>query len=139
MSLRTRLRDRLRPWHGLMLAVFLAGAGTRLMDGARPLFAVLVGLFWLVIFQFTVGNVWGYAVEYRNAGGDWGDAAFVAPFAVAFLAGATLYAVSRNLGAAASAAFWVFVAATAVTAVVVNLLVGYREGDPDADGSQLAE
>jgi len=133
-----------------MAVVFLVGTGLSVARtapypagiGAPDLLSFVVsGLFGVVIFQFTVGNVWAAAVEYRNAGGAWGDAPFVAPFAAAGLAAATTYAATRSLAGAASAAFWVFVLAFAVAAVVVNLAVGYREGDaaPDANASQRVE
>ncbi|MFC7069599.1 hypothetical protein [Halobaculum lipolyticum] len=138
MSLHDRLPDRLRPWHLLMLAVFVAGAGLSAARNAPfpagvgiqdlVLFTI-EGLFGLVIFQFTVGNVWAAAVEYRNAGGSWRDLPFLAPVVLAVFAAATLYAVSGNVGVAASAAFWVFVGATAVTAVAVNVVVGYTEAE----------
>ncbi|WP_348607801.1 hypothetical protein [Halobaculum rarum] len=139
MTLHDRVRDRLRPWHALMLAVFLAGTGLQLAGGAEPFLAVLSGLFGLVVFQFTVGNVWASAVEYRNAGGAWSDAPFLAPFALAVLAAAAAYAATRSLAGAASAAFWAFVLALAATSVVVNLVVGYRRDDADADGLQRVE
>ncbi|MXR39878.1 hypothetical protein GRX01_00685 [Halobaculum sp. WSA2] len=138
MALHDRVRDRLRPWHALMLVVFLAGTALQLAGGAEPFVAVLSGLFGLVVFQFTVGNVWASAVEYRNAGGAWSDAPFLAPFALAGIAAAAAYVLTRSLAGAASAAFWVFVLALAATAVVVNLAVGYRESDA-ADASQRVE
>lgn len=130
------LQNRLRPWHALMLAVFLAAGGLTLaradaVTTTTGFEAVLYGLLAVVLFQFTVGNVWSYAVEYRNAGGRWTDAPFLAPFVVAAVAGATVLASSGSLGAAAWTAFWGFVVAAAVTAVVVWLAVGYR----DAGGS----
>jgi len=150
MALHDRVRDRLRPWHALMLAVFLVGVGLSVARSApfpagigAPdlLLFVINGLFWVVIFRFTVGNVWAAAVEYRNAGGAWSDAPFLAPFALAGAAAAAVYALTRSLAGAASAAFWVFVLALAATAVVVNLAVGYRAGDgaTDADASQRVE
>ncbi|WP_277555119.1 hypothetical protein [Halobaculum limi] len=132
MALHHRVAAQLRPWHALMLAVFLAGTALQLTRGLDPLSAALSGLFGLVIFQFTVGNVWAAAVEYRNAGGRWRDLPFLVPIGLAAFAATTLYAVSENVAVAASAAFWVFVGATAVTAVVVNLVVGYHQGDSDA-------
>jgi hypothetical protein len=114
-----------------MLAVFLAGTAWSLRG--RPLkplpvlTAVIGGLFGLVVFQFTVGNLWAYAVEYHNAGGSWTDPPFVAPFAVAVVAGAATYVFLADAAAAAWAAFWTFAVAAGVVAVVVNAAAGYRE------------
>lgn len=68
------LRDRLRPWHALMLVVFLVGSAGSLhradtITAGTTFRAVVSGLFGLVPFQFTVGNGWGYAVEYHDTGG----------------------------------------------------------------------
>lgn len=129
MSLRTRLR----PWHGLMLLTFLVGAAVSLsradaVDTNAVLLAVLAGLFAVVILQFTVGNVWGYAVEYANAGGSWTDAPFLAPFAVALGAIVTVLSVTGRLFAALWAGFWAFVLTAAVVALVVRFYTGYVEG-----------
>ncbi len=135
MSLHTSLRDGLRPWHALMLAVFLVGAARSIaasdlgVAGIAPpdvLRPVVEGLLYVVVFQFTVGNVWGYAVEYRNAGGRWRDPPFLAPFVVTGVAAVATFAVTRDLWAAAGVAFWVFVLCAAVLAVAVEVFAGYR-------------
>jgi len=125
------LRDRLRPWHALMVVVLLAGIGVSLsradaVTGATAVRALVSGLFGLVIFQFTVGNVWGYAVEYRNAGGSWTDRPFLAPFVTAGLAGVAAGVWTGSPGAGAWVAFWVFVLVAAAVAVGTWMLVGYR-------------
>lgn len=135
MSLRQRLalRERLRPWHGLMLAVFLAGAAWSLSETADPfslpaaVFAVFSGLLWTVVFQFTVGFVWSYAVHYYNAGGSWTDLPFVLPFAVALVVGIGVGVAFENVGVGAWAAFWTFVVAASVVAAAVWFVLGYRE------------
>ena len=131
------LQDRFRPWHGLLLFVFLAAAGLSLaraeaLTPVAALAATLYGLLALVLFQFTVGNVWAYAVEYRNTGGAWSDLPFLAP--VVFGAGWGVYAFSTtsSLGVAAWAAFWGFAVVAAITAVAVWLVVGYRESSEAA-------
>ncbi|MFC6989383.1 hypothetical protein ACFQJD_12950 [Haloplanus sp. GCM10025708] len=127
------LRSRLRPWHALMVAVFLAGTAVSLWRAGEPLGpalvfgAVLRGLFGLVLFQFTVGNVWAYAVEYYNAGGRWTDLPFVLPFAVAGLAAAAALLVASDLALAAWAGFWTFVVVAGVVAVAAWFAVGYRD------------
>ena len=135
MSLHTSLRDRLRPWHALMLAVFLVGAARSIaasdigVAGIAPpdvLRPVVEGLLYVVVFQFTVGNVWGYAVEYRNAGGRWRDPPFLAPFVVTAVAAIATFVVTRDPWAAAGIAFWTFVLCAAVLAVVVEVFAGYR-------------
>lgn len=127
-----RLADRLRPWHGLMAGAFLVGAAVSLAraDAYSPsaaFLAVLTGLFAVVVFQFTVGNVWAYAVEYVNAGGQWTDPPFLAPFAVAAGLGTLTLVTAGDLALAAWVAFWVFVLAAAAVAVGAWVLVGYRE------------
>jgi len=128
------LRDRLRPWHGVMLIVLLAGIAVSLSRAETltrdALFrAVLSGLFGLVIFQFTVGNVWGYAVEYYNTGGEWTDWPFLLPFVSAAVGGVAAGFYVGDPVAGAFTAFWVFVFVAAVVAVGSWLLVGYREAD----------
>lgn len=135
VSLHTSLRDRLRPWHALLLAVFLVGAGRSIATSnigaagiAAPdaLLPVVEGLLYVVVFQFTVGNVWGYAVEYRNAGGRWRDPPFLAPFVVTAVAAIATFVVTRDPWAAAGIAFWTFVLCAAMLAVAMHVLAGYR-------------
>jgi|GEM_PF-732517 len=135
MALRNRLRDGLRPWHGVMLAVFVAGTGITLLragivTGETVLRAVLSGLFGLLIFQFTLGNVWGYAVEYYNAGGSWTDLPFLTPFVAAGVAGVALGFYFESVAVAAWVAFWVFVAVAALVALGAWFVTGYREVGP---------
>ena len=125
------LRDRLRPWHGVMLAVFLAGSSISLtradtVTTATAMRAVLSGLLGLVVFQFTVGNVWGYAVEYHNTGGEWTDLPFLAPFVAAGVAGAVVAVRTGSAGLSAWVAFWAFVIVAAVVALGTWFLAGYR-------------
>lgn len=127
------LRSRLRPWHALMVAVFLAGTAVSLWRFDEPLGpllafrAVLQGLFGLVVFQFTVGNLWAYAVEYHNAGGEWTDLPFVAPFAIAVLAVVATVLATGDLAAAAWGGFWTFAVVAGLVAVAVWVAVGYRD------------
>jgi hypothetical protein len=122
-----------------MLAVFLVGAGTSLARqdlttaglGPEAFFIpVINGLMALVVFQFTVGNVWGYAVEYYNAGGHWTDLPFVTPFAVAILAALAVVSTTGNWALAAWAAFWLFIVVAGVVAVAVSFAAGYRDSQP---------
>lgn len=133
------LRDRLRPWHALLLATFIVGAAVSLsradaVTSGSAFVAVLAGLLAVVILQFTVGNVWGYAVEYANAGGSWTDAPFLAPFVVAGFVGVAVVLVNPGglswpvFGAALWSAFWGFVVAAAVVALLVRFYTGYAEG-----------
>jgi hypothetical protein len=117
-----------------MVAVFLVGTAVVLLRAGNVttqsmLRAVLSGLFGLLIFQFTVGNVWGYAVEYRNAGGEWTDLSFLTPFVAAGLAGVVVGVRTGSVGLAAWTAFWTFVVVAAVVAVGAWLAVGYRQAD----------
>jgi len=127
------LRDHLRPWHALMVVVLLTGTGVSLLRAdavtQRAAFrALLSGLVGLVLFQFTVGNVWGYAVEYHNAGGEWTDLPFLTPFVLAGLAGVAAAVRTGSVGLGAWVAFWVFVFVAAAVALGAWLLTGYREG-----------
>ena len=129
------LRDRLRPWHALMLVVFLVGTAVSLLradavTAGAVLRAVLAGLFGLVLFQFTVGSVWGYAVEYYNAGGSWTDLPFLTPFVAAGVAGVAVAVRFDSVGVGAWAAFWVFVIVAAVVALGAWFVAGYREATP---------
>ncbi|RDI72536.1 hypothetical protein [Halopelagius longus] len=135
MSLHRRLalRERLRPWHGLMFAAFLAGTARTLSTLTEPIspsavaLAAFNGLLWVLGFQLTVGMLWAYAVEYYNAGGKWTDLPFLVPFAVAVAVGVAVGVVFENAGGAVWAAFWTFVVVAGLTAVVVWVRVGYRE------------
>jgi len=127
-----QLRDRLRPWHAVMLVVLLAGIAVSLsqsneLTGGAVLQAVLSGLLGLVLFQFTVGNVWGYAVEYHNTGGSWTDWPFLFPFVSAAVGGAAVGVWFGSAALGAWVAFWVFVVVAGVVAVGSWLVVGYRE------------
>jgi hypothetical protein len=123
------LRDRLRPWHGVMLVVFVVGTSVALLrtgtvTGDTAFRAVLSGLFGLVVFQFTVGNVWGYAVEYHNTGGSWTDVPFLTPFVAA---GVATGVTTGSVGVGLWVAFWAFVIVAALVAVGAWFVTGYRE------------
>lgn len=127
------LRDRLRPWYGVLLAVFLAGTALSLwragtLTTTTAFSAVLSGLFGTVIFQFTVGNVWGYAVEYHNTGGQWTDWPFLCPFVAAAGSGVAITVVTDSVAAGAWGAFWAFVVVAGLVAIGTWLVVGYRNG-----------
>jgi hypothetical protein len=129
------LRDRLRPWHGVMLVVFVVGTSAALLrtgtvTGDTVFRAVLSGLFGLVVFQFTVGNVWGYAVEYYNTGGSWADVPFLTPFVAAGVAGVATGVATGSIGVGLWVAFWAFVIVAALVAVGAWFVAGYREAGP---------
>jgi hypothetical protein len=116
----------------LLVVVLGVGTGVSLVRGdavtgrtvGRALLAGLVGV---VVFQFTVGSVWGYVVEYRNAGGAWTDRPFLAPFVLAGVAGAAAGLARGSVALAAWVAFWAFVIAAATVAVGAWVVVGYRD------------
>jgi hypothetical protein len=115
-----------------MAVVFVVGTSLSLqraggVSGGTVLRAVLSGLFGLVIFQFTVGNVWGYAVEYYNAGGSWTDLPFLTPFVAAGVTGIVTAVYTGSVGAGAWVAFWAFVVVAAVVALGAWFVAGYRE------------
>ena len=120
-----------------MAAVLLLGTGVSLWRRAgdpaalgyvTALLALTEGLFALVLFRFTVGNVWAYVVEYLNAGGNPTDAPVLLPFVVAGVVG-VVAGLGAGVGAAAWAAFWAFVVAAGLVAVGAWVRVGYREAD----------
>jgi hypothetical protein len=125
-----------------MLLAFLVGAGFSLARRGSPggialvdlMSALLIGLFAVVLLQFTVGNVWGYAVEYANAGGSWTDWPFLVPFGAGLLVIVAVLVVNPGMttvpviAAALWSGFWGFVIAAAVVALVVRVSLGYREG-----------
>ena len=86
---------------------------------------VVSGLLTVVVVRFTVGNLWGYAVEYANAGGRWSDLPFLASVGGGVAAVTATYAVTRSLGAAAWAGFWMLVILAGV--VAASFAAGYQE------------
>jgi hypothetical protein len=114
-----------------MVVVLVVGTAIVLLRVERlttrsVLGAVLSGLFGLFVFQLTVGSVWGYAVEYHNAGGEWTDLPFLTPFVAAGLAGVVVGVRSGSVGVAAWTAFWAFIVVAALVAVVAWIAAGYR-------------
>jgi hypothetical protein len=115
-----------------MIAVLAAGAGVSLaragaVTGRTAMRALLSGLFGLVLFQFTVGNVWGYAVEYRNSGGEWTDRPFLTPFVLAVVAGVSAGFARGSVALGAWVAFWTFVVVAAAVALGTWMVAGYHE------------
>jgi nicotinamide riboside transporter PnuC len=129
------LRDRLRPFHAVMAAVLCLGVAASLWRRAGDpatlgyltvLVALTEGLLALLLFRFTVGNVWAYVVEYLNAGGSVTDPPVALPFVAAGVVGVGT-GLAAGVGAAAWAAFWAFVVAAGLVTVGVWVRVGYRE------------
>ena len=153
------LPDRLRPWHGLLTAVFcfVAGAAVRDLDttaglGPEAIYVpVAQGLFAVLVFQFTVGSVWGYVVEYRKHGGGWTDNTLLASVALAVLAGLAGTAVWLTgpggrttdpqalavsaLGSFLWASFWGFVLSVVVVNLAAQLMKGYSDAADGGDGA----
>jgi hypothetical protein len=142
MSLQSAVRDRLRPWYVLDVAAFLLGgvgglrrgtSGTTadlpsaVFDPYTAVMAVVYGLLAVLVLRFTVGNLWAYAVEYANAGGQWSDLPFLVPVGGGLAAVAITYAATTDLGAAAWAGFWTFAAVAGIVAVAVSFAAGYRD------------
>ncbi|ELZ94075.1 hypothetical protein C440_10658 [Haloferax mucosum ATCC BAA-1512] len=131
MSLQNRLRERIRPWHAVIFTVFVVGTVWSLrgepIESLSVLMAVASGLLGAIVFQFTVGSIWGYVVEYHNAGGRWTDTPLLTPFAVAVAVGAVVYTtLTAELAVAAWGAFWAFAIAAGLVAVVTQFYAGYR-------------
>ena len=161
--------DHIRPWHGLMFAAFCLGAGLAVREvdttaglGPEAVFLpVMQGLLAVVAFQFTVGSVWSYAVEYRNHGGDWTDHTLLAPFALAVFGGLAAVAVGfansaftavgfrdtavAVLGTFLTGAFWTFVLAAVVVNLAAQALAGYTDAtkgdsaDETGDGAESGD
>jgi len=139
VSLQRRARDRFRPWYLLDITAFLFGAASlsdgrpaAILRGVQPDTLVLVeavasGLLGVIVLRFTLGNAWGYAVEYVDAGGSWSDGPLWAPAAAGTVAAVASYAATTNLGAAVWTGFWAFAFAAGVAAVAVSFAAGYRE------------
>ena len=147
MSLQSALSDRRRPWYLLDAAAFLFGAVGSIQRASpsvneladlslvaitgvslfAAVTAVVSGLLAVVVFRFTAGTLWGYAVEYANAGGQWSDLPVLAPIGGGLIATAATYAVTERLAAAAWAGFWTFALAAGVVAVAVSFAAGYRD------------
>lgn len=142
MSLQSALSDRFRPWYLVDTAAFLFGAGESIrraspaVDGLTDLSliasvaGVVSGLLAVFVVRFTLGNLWGYAVEYANAGGQWSDLPFLVPVGGGFVAVAATYAVTESLAAAAWAGFWMFVIVAGAVAVAVSFAAGYQKSAP---------
>lgn len=147
MSLQSTLSERIRPWHLLDAAAFLFGAVGSIQRASpavdeladisltaitgislfTAVTAVASGLFAVVVLRVTVGALWGYTVEYANAGGEWSDPLFLVPVGGGLVAVVATYAVTGSLGAAAWAGFWTFALAAGAVAVAVSFAAGYRE------------
>lgn len=152
--------DHIRPWHGLMFAAFCLGAGLAARDldttaglGPEAVFLpAMQGLLAVVVFQFTVGNVWSYAVEYRNQGGDWTDHTLLAPFVLAGFGGLAAVAAALTgpgflatgfrdtvvavLGTFLTGAFWTFVLAVVVVNLAAQVLAGYTNATGGEGGDE---
>jgi len=149
------LQDRLRPWHGVLFITFCLGAGlsVRSMDfgavGVTGLvFAGLGGLMAVFGVHVTLGTVWGYVDEHRQAGGDLTEPTFLAPFGFAaavglvvagvvaasppLAAGRTELLVAQVAYAGLFGAFCAFVLGMGVVTAVLNLRAGYEDAQPDS-------
>ncbi|WP_435184470.1 hypothetical protein [Halobellus sp. EA9] len=136
MSPRSILPDEFRPWYLLDAAAFVLGVGTWLRRSTRSTADLLAldplalavsgvsGLFAVFVLRVTLGNVWGYAAEYANAGGQWSDLPFLATIGSGAAAAVLTYGATTSLGAAAWAAFWTFVVA-ALVGVALQFAAGY--------------
>ncbi len=118
-----------------MMLVLLLGTGASLWrrtgdpTAVGPLvvlLAVTEGLLALVLFRFTVGNVWAYVVEYLNAGGSAVEAPVLLPLAAAGVVG-VVAGFGEGVATGAWAALWAFVVVAGLVTVGVWARVGYRE------------
>ncbi|WP_053949083.1 hypothetical protein [Halolamina sediminis] len=136
------LPDRFEPWHVLVVAAFLVGAGGSLLGSGTEGFVlviglktVLSGLLWAFAVYIFVGTFRNYVTSYSETGGSLWDPRFLAPFAVGVLAAAALVGwrlpeegVTPSLVAAAlSAGFWAFVLAMVAVLTASYVVAGYRE------------
>jgi hypothetical protein len=136
------LPDRFEPWHLLVVAAFLVGAGSTLFPTAGAgiavvdlLVAVVVGLFWAFGVYVFVGTFRNYVASYAETGGSPWNPRFLAPFAagaVASVAVVIAEPIERDSLAALAVdalqiGFWAFVLAMAAVLVASYVIAGYRE------------
>jgi len=110
-------------------------------------FAIVAGLMITFGVNITLGTVWGYVDEHRQTGGDLADPVFLAPFALAAVAGvaATVLVTAYPPLAAGRmqllalqvgylvfvCAFCAFVLGIGAVAVVTNLRAGYEDAQTE--------
>ncbi len=136
------LPDRFEPWHVLVVAAFLVGAGGSLLGSGAEGFVLVIGLqtalsglLWAFAVYIFVGTFRNYVTSYSETGGSLWDPRFLAPFAVGALAAAALVGwrlpeegVTPSLVAGAlSAGFWAFVLAMVAVLTASYVVAGYRE------------
>ncbi|MFW5935037.1 MAG: hypothetical protein ACOCQL_04225 [Halolamina sp.] len=136
------LSDRFDPWHALLVAAFLVGAGGSLLSnttagiGVTPvLIAVLTGLLWAFAVYVFVGTFRNYVASYADGGGSLWDPRFLAPFVVGAIAAGVIavwqpieHQSAGELAVdALTVGFWAFVIAMAVLLTASYVLAGYRE------------
>ncbi|MFB6252520.1 MAG: hypothetical protein ABEI27_12705 [Halobellus sp.] len=139
MALPRPLPDEFRLWYLLDVAAFVVGVWTWFrqssdsvadllsLDPLLIALATVSGLLAVFILRVTVGNLWGYAVEYANAGGEWTDLPFLATFGIGAAGAIVAYVATSSLGTAAWAGFWTFAFGAVGVGIVVHLATGYRE------------
>jgi len=136
------LPDRFEPWHLLVVAAFLVGAGASLLGSGFEGFplviglnALLSGLFWAFGVYIFVGTFRNYVASYAETGGSPWNPRFLAPFAAGVVAAAAVVIaepIERDSLAALAVdalqvGFWAFVLAMAAVLLGSYVVAGYRE------------
>ncbi|GAB7094759.1 hypothetical protein JCM30237_19120 [Halolamina litorea] len=137
------LPDRFEPWHVLLVAAFLVGAGGSLAATTGIAFvnlatAVLSGLLWAFAVYVFVGTFRNYVTSYADTGGSLWDPRFLAPFVVGAVAAVAVLAWRLTESAfsgpmvteALTVGFWAFVLAMVVVLTASYVVAGYREARP---------
>jgi|AntRauTorcE11898_2_1112593.scaffolds.fasta_scaffold04381_5 hypothetical protein len=135
------LRDRFEPWHLLVVAAFLVGAGGSLAGAGAfhvqaLLAAVVSGVLWAFAVYIFASTFRNYVGSYAETGGSLWDPRFLAPFVVGTVTAGVVYVwepIERSSPAALVAdglqvGFWAFVVAMALVLVWSYAAAGYREG-----------
>ena len=136
------LPDRFEPWHALLLAAFLVGAGgslaTSIHAGIDPVAvfnAVASGLLWAFAVYVFVGTFRNYVVSYTETDGSLWDPRFLAPFVVGGIAAVAVLLwrlfdpgiTGPAITDALTVGFWAFVLSMIVMLTASYVVAGYRE------------
>ena len=136
------LRDRVEPWHALLIVAFLVGAGGSVLGNTAAgvgvmivLTAVLSGLLWAFTVYVFVGTFRNYVTSYAETGGSLWDPRFLAPFAVGGVAAAAALGWQLTdaefawpmVTDALTVGFWAFVLSMIVMLTASYVVAGYRE------------
>lgn len=134
------LQDRFEPWHLLVVAAFLVGAGGSLAGAgafnvSALLGALVSGVLWAFAVYVFVSTFQNYVGSYAETGGSLWDPRFLAPFVVGALTAGVVYVwepIERSstgalVADALQVGFWAFVLAMVLMLAGSYVAAGYRE------------